>query len=83
MIFQQFNLVKRLDVLTNVLIGRFSGHGFLSSMAMQCTDIERAMALQALDRLDLVAQALQRAGSKAAGPWICVIHLNWLSCPQR
>ena len=83
MIFQQFNLVERLEVLTNVFIGRLAKHGFFSSMAMQFTDMERAMALQALDRLDLVAQALQRAGSKAAGPWICVIHLNWLSCPQR
>ena len=32
-------------------------------MAMQCTDMERAMALQALNRLDLVPQALQCAGT--------------------
>ena len=67
MIFQQFNLVDRLDVLTNVLIGRLSEHGFLSSMAMQFTDAERTMALQALDRLDLVPQALQRAGTLSGG----------------
>lgn len=67
MIFQQFNLVERLDVLTNVLIGRLAEHGFLSSMAMQFTDAERTMALQALDRLDLVPQALQRAGTLSGG----------------
>ncbi|MEM1151163.1 MAG: phosphonate ABC transporter ATP-binding protein [Pseudomonadota bacterium] len=67
MIFQQFNLVERLDVLTNVLIGRLAEHGFLSSMAMQFTDAERTMALEALDRLDLVPQALQRAGTLSGG----------------
>ncbi len=67
MIFQQFNLVDRLDVLTNVLIGRLSEHGFLSSMAMHFTDEERTMALHALDRLDLVPQALQRAGTLSGG----------------
>ena len=67
MIFQQFNLVDRLDVLTNVLVGRLAGHDFLSSMAMQFTDSERAMALQALDRLGLVPKALQRAGTLSGG----------------
>lgn len=67
MIFQQFNLVDRLDVLTNVLIGRLAEHGFLSSMAMRFTDAERTMALQALGRLDLVPQALQRAGTLSGG----------------
>ncbi|RSK35805.1 phosphonate ABC transporter ATP-binding protein [Rhodovulum iodosum] len=67
MIFQQFNLVERLDVLTNVLIGRLAHHGFVSSMAMRFTDAERAMALEALDRLSLVPQALQRAGTLSGG----------------
>ena len=67
MIFQQFNLVDRLDVLTNVLIGRLAEHGFLSSMAMRFTDEERALAIRALDRLDLVPQALQRAGTLSGG----------------
>ena len=67
MIFQQFNLVDRLDVLTNVLIGRLAEHSFLSSMAMAFTAEERAMAIQALDRLDLVPQALQRAGTLSGG----------------
>jgi len=67
MIFQQFNLVDRLDVLTNVLIGRLAEHGFLNSMAMNFSDEERAMAIRALDRLDLVPQALQRAGTLSGG----------------
>ena len=32
MIFQQFNLVNRLDVITNVLLGRLNYHGVLNSM---------------------------------------------------
>ena len=32
MIFQQFNLVPRLDVLTNVLLGRISRHGTVPSL---------------------------------------------------
>lgn len=67
MIFQQFNLVERLDVMTNVLIGRLAEHGFVSSMAMRFTDEERTMALHALDRLDLVPQSLQRAGTLSGG----------------
>ena len=67
MIFQQFNLVERLNVLNNVLIGRVAEHGFVSSMAMSFTYEERTMALQALDRLDLVPQALQRAGTLSGG----------------
>lgn len=67
MIFQQFNLVERLDVLTNVLIGRLAEHGFASSMLMRFSDEERTMAIHALDRLDLVPQALQRADTLSGG----------------
>lgn len=67
MIFQQFNLIDRLDVLTNVLVGRLAAHGFASSMAMHFTDAERALAIQALDRLDLAPQALQKAGTLSGG----------------
>lgn len=67
MIFQQFNLIDRLDVLTNVLVGRLAAHGFASSMAMRFTDAERALAIRALDRLDLAPQALQKAGTLSGG----------------
>ncbi len=67
MIFQQFNLIERMDVLTNVLVGRIAQHGFLSSMACAFSDEERADAIRALDRLDLAPQALQRAGTLSGG----------------
>ncbi len=67
MIFQQFNLVERLDVLTNVLVGRLADHGFATSMLMRFSDAERAQAIRALDRLDLAPQALQRAGTLSGG----------------
>ncbi|APZ51366.1 phosphonate ABC transporter ATP-binding protein [Salipiger abyssi] len=67
MIFQQFNLVDRLDVLTNVLVGRLAERGFLASMAMNFTDEERTLAIQALDRLDMAPKALQRAGTLSGG----------------
>jgi len=67
MIFQQFNLVNRLDVLTNVLIGRINRHGPLSSLAKRFSAAERALAIAALDRLDLADQALQRADTLSGG----------------
>jgi len=67
MIFQQFNLVERMDVLTNVMVGRIAHTGFLRSMTRSFTDIDRARAIEALDRLDLVPQALQRAGTLSGG----------------
>ena len=67
MIFQQFNLIERMDVLTNVLVGRIAHHGFFSSMACSFSDEERAAAIHALDRLDLAPQALQRAGTLSGG----------------
>ena len=67
MIFQQFNLVERMDVLTNVLIGRLAHHDFISSMARQFSESERVVAIHALDRLGLASQALQRAGTLSGG----------------
>ncbi|MGK6315484.1 phosphonate ABC transporter ATP-binding protein [Neorhizobium sp. DT-125] len=67
MIFQQFNLVERMDVLTNVLIGRVAHQGPLSTVARRFREEERALAVQALDRLDLLSQALQKAGTLSGG----------------
>src|SRR4028119_1332936 len=66
MVFQQFNLVGRLDVLTNVLVGRLSHRPALSSLFKRFTAEERAMALAALDRFDLAAAALQPADPRDA-----------------
>jgi phosphonate transport system ATP-binding protein len=67
MIFQQFNLVQRLDVLTNVLVGRLNRRPVLTSLLRMFTAQERAMALAALDRFDLAETALQRADTLSGG----------------
>ena len=71
MIFQQFNLVQRLDVLTNVLVGRLNRRpgawGAVTSLLGLFTPAERALALATLDRFDLVEVALQRADTLSGG----------------
>jgi len=67
MIFQQFNLVNRLDVITNVLIGRVGHRPTLSTLVKRFTPAERALAIEALHRLDMDAQALQRAETLSGG----------------
>ena len=67
MIFQQFNLVERMDVLTNVLLGRVAHQGVFSTVTRRFTEEETAMAVQALDRLDLLSQAMQKAGTLSGG----------------
>jgi phosphonate transport system ATP-binding protein len=67
MIFQQFNLVNRLEVLTNVLIGRLSYHWTLPTLMKCFSAAERALAIRALERLDLLPQALQRADTLSGG----------------
>jgi len=67
MIFQQFNLVGRLDVITNVLTGRMYHHGFASSMLKAYSPAERAFAIHALDRLTMAHTATQRADTLSGG----------------
>jgi phosphonate transport system ATP-binding protein len=67
MIFQQFNLVKRLDVFTNVLIGRLSYHRTLPSLLKWFSRQERAMAISALERVEILEQALQRVDTLSGG----------------
>src|SRR5690606_8229696 len=67
MVFQQFNLVGRLDVLTNVLTGRLYHHGFVASMLQLFTASERAFAIRALDRLGMSHTALQQADTLSGG----------------
>jgi phosphonate transport system ATP-binding protein len=63
MIFQQFNLVPRLDVLTNVLLGRLNHRSTLLNILNVFTVEERASALSALERLGIRPDALQMAGA--------------------
>ncbi|MGO4451041.1 phosphonate ABC transporter ATP-binding protein [Phyllobacterium sp. TAF24] len=67
MIFQQFNLVPRLDVLTNVLLGRLNHRSTIKSILGIFSREERAMAIAALERLDIAKTALQRAGTLSGG----------------
>lgn len=67
MIFQQFNLVPRLDVLTNVLLGRLNHRSTAMSLLSIFTRDERLMAIAALERLGIEQTALQRAGTLSGG----------------
>ncbi len=67
MIFQQFNLVGRLNVLTNVLIGRLNHRPLWSSLLTHFSEEERACAILQLDRLDMAGTALQRADTLSGG----------------
>ena len=67
MIFQQFNLVPRLDVLTNVLLGRLNHRSTALNLMGIFSDAERASAIAALERLGIAQAALQRAGTLSGG----------------
>jgi phosphonate transport system ATP-binding protein len=67
MIFQQFNLAGRLDVLTNVLTGRLNKVSTLSSVIGMWSDQDRALALAALEQFDMASFAAQRADSLSGG----------------
>jgi phosphonate transport system ATP-binding protein len=67
MIFQQFNLVPRLDVVSNVLHGILNRRSTLATIfnVWPKADIERALAI--LDRLGIVEQATKRAEALSGG----------------
>lgn len=67
MIFQQFNLAGRLDVLTNVLMGRINSIATLPALLKIWPEAEKLGALRALDKLDLGDFAGQRAESLSGG----------------
>jgi phosphonate transport system ATP-binding protein len=56
MIFQQFNLVGRLDVLTNVLMGRLAEIPSWRSLTQLWPEEDRALAMSALEQFDMAAQ---------------------------
>jgi phosphonate transport system ATP-binding protein len=67
MIFQQFNLVPRLDVLTNVMLGRLNHRSTVMSLLNIFSDDERLAAIAALERLGIEQTAMQRAGTLSGG----------------
>jgi phosphonate transport system ATP-binding protein len=67
MVFQQFNLVGRLDVLTNVLLGRIAYKSTFPALLKHFSEAERAMAVLALERLECAPLAFQRAETLSGG----------------
>jgi phosphonate transport system ATP-binding protein len=67
MIFQQFNLVGRLDVLTNVLMGRLAEIPAWRSLARLWPEQDRALAMSALEQFDIASLAAQRADQLSGG----------------
>lgn len=67
MIFQQFNLVPRLDVVTNVMLGRLNLQSTFKSMFNIFGSEEIDRAFTALERLGIAGQAMKRADNLSGG----------------
>ncbi|MFO7322576.1 MAG: phosphonate ABC transporter ATP-binding protein [Chloroflexota bacterium] len=67
MIFQQFNLVKRSSVITNVMSGRLGYINPIYSLINYFPRAERERALQNLDRVGIRNQAYKRASELSGG----------------
>ncbi len=67
MIFQQFNLAGRLDVLTNVMMGRAFHAPLWRALLKLWTEEEKAMGLSALEGLDMARMSGQRADTLSGG----------------
>mgnify|MGYP001201589100 FL=1 len=67
MIPQQFDLVRNLSVLHNVLAGRLGEWGFFRSLLSLMFPQERELATDALNRVGLSGWATARAGNLSGG----------------
>ena len=65
-IFQQFNLVPRLTVLTNVCLGRLGRMPAMRGMLGRFSADEKRQAIRALERVGMAEHALKR-GSELSG----------------
>lgn len=66
-IFQQFNLVGRLSLLTNVLIGRLAHNPSWKGLLKLFPYTEKIKALEALERVNMVEYAHQRSSTLSGG----------------
>lgn len=66
-IFQQFNLVGRLSLLTNVLVGRLAHNPSWKGMIKSFPRDEKIKALEALERVKMVDYSHQRASTLSGG----------------
>jgi phosphonate transport system ATP-binding protein len=67
LVFQQFNLVGRLSVITNVLTGFLHRVPWWRSLLQIFTIQEKTLALEALDRVGILGCAEQRASTLSGG----------------
>ena len=67
MIFQQFNLVKRSSVFTNVLTGRLGYVNSFASLFHLFSAADRKRAMDSLDQVGLADKAFVRADSLSGG----------------
>lgn len=67
MVFQQFNLVPRMDVASNVLHGLLGRRGTLATIFSLWSEADIRRALEILDRLGIADQAGKRAEALSGG----------------
>lgn len=67
MVFQHFNLVDQLNVMTNVLSGRLARSHWLPSMFYLFRRSDRDAAAEALKRVELLEKAWERADKLSGG----------------
>ncbi|MCM3001684.1 phosphonate ABC transporter ATP-binding protein [Paenibacillus cellulositrophicus] len=67
MVFQNFNLIKRQNVLSNVLSGRVGYHSTLRTMLGWFPKPDVAIALEALNRVNIREKAYVRADQLSGG----------------
>jgi phosphonate transport system ATP-binding protein len=67
MVFQQFNLVPRMDVASNVLHGLLGQRGTLRTLFNLWSTADITRALEILDRLGIAEQAPKRAEALSGG----------------
>ena len=67
MVFQQFNLVKRLSVLTNVLTGRLAYRSTWRSLFYNFSKEDKRIAIESLARVNMEHKVFQRADTLSGG----------------
>jgi len=67
MVFQQFNLVGRLDALTNVLMGRLTSVPTWRALLNAWSQADKLAALETLDRFGMADFAAQRCDQLSGG----------------
>jgi phosphonate transport system ATP-binding protein len=67
LIFQQFNLIRRMSAIENVLVGRLGHVPTWRVLLRRFSHTERQLALASLDRVGLLERAYQRADTLSGG----------------